>query len=157
MIRPPPRATLFPYTTLFRSPVPTEPFEIAQDFIRGPGFCPRRVDVLDAQKQAPAAGAVREPGDEVRSRVADVLSAGGRRCQAADGNHFFVRSLMKSSIALPQGSSSFTPLIRIVMWSRFSSFIISAGTLASLSALQKLSDMAAIPARSLSAQRIRKG
>src|SRR3712207_7035993 len=45
MIRPPPRSTLFPYTTLFRSPLGREPFrfqrigeaEAADDEV-GPGF-----------------------------------------------------------------------------------------------------------------------
>src|SRR3712207_8057139 len=42
MIRPPPRSTLFPYTTLFRS--------------RGGGFRPRAVSVLGSWRLLPRAG-----------------------------------------------------------------------------------------------------
>src|SRR5258708_25530913 len=48
MIRRPPRSTLFPYTTLFRSPVPSSLAASRTSFGR---FCSPPKDVLDARSE----------------------------------------------------------------------------------------------------------
>src|SRR5437762_6495653 len=53
LIRHPPRFTLFPYTTLFRSELPqeqAEPHRAARDRIQGPGSGPREVELVRDRK-----------------------------------------------------------------------------------------------------------
>src|SRR5437870_11013946 len=60
MIRRPPRSTLFPYTTLFRSPAPSA---------AAPGRrCPRRRRARAAPGRSPRAGRSEEHTSELQSR-----------------------------------------------------------------------------------------
>src|SRR3712207_7825830 len=63
MIRRPPRSTLFPYTTLFRSPT-----ELADGF--GPGRCPtcRRAGFTPEEPWVPGPGRSEEHTSELQSR-----------------------------------------------------------------------------------------
>src|SRR2546426_8380851 len=58
MIRRPPRSTLFPYTTLFRSPLPAASTPWAPRIVRGglaggPGFEPGRSEEHTSELQSP--------------------------------------------------------------------------------------------------------
>src|SRR6266853_6248217 len=75
MIRPPPRSTLFPYTTLFRSP----------------RRCPRRPQALSQYRHPHRR---RRGGDAARSGSAHRSSAQGRRSdRSADGAGLIMKPL----------------------------------------------------------------
>src|SRR5438034_11573473 len=69
MIRRPPRSTLFPYTTLFRSEEPTRGFQSSVDYVLTFGVGPR--DTLDSVK-------VEWPGREGRVSLLTHVAANQR-------------------------------------------------------------------------------
>src|SRR2546430_15380889 len=78
MIRRPPRSTLFPYTTLFRSPVPA---------VRARGDLPHRGLHRDdrrshrAQYDAPTADARRDPGERSEEHTSELQSQSNLVCR----------------------------------------------------------------------------
>src|SRR5690349_23746027 len=73
MLRRPPRSTLFPYTTLFRSPV-VEEAEEPDHALRGGGAGRRRGGLVDARvrgrrRARDGGGAVRSPTDRKSTRL----------------------------------------------------------------------------------------
>src|SRR2546430_14482093 len=65
MIRRPPRSTLFPYTTLFRSPASKIPADLVVAIDVGPGF-----DEPPTSRRAPIPALVRAHGEAIRVMMA---------------------------------------------------------------------------------------
>src|SRR2546422_5797562 len=68
MIRRPPRSTLFPYTTLFRSPSSTNPFGVGSTRATAP-VCPRTYSKPSATQSDAAPTRSEEHTSELQSRL----------------------------------------------------------------------------------------
>src|SRR5262249_31117309 len=119
---------------------------------------------FDAQQDTPAAGAGRQPGDQVGAGVADVLSAGRRRGQPPPHQgwavvHHLACVVLRTnaSIAAAAGSSGWVALVTMLMCDRPFTHIRSPIQPASFSARSNSSAISGRLVRSLSAWRIRKG
>src|SRR2546429_6974985 len=70
MIRRPPRSTLFPYTTLFRSLKETEHVSRAEGYLHGVVIPPRRVERRSSHRQSTHSGVrSEEHTSELQSRL----------------------------------------------------------------------------------------
>src|SRR3712207_9446795 len=76
MIRRPPRSTLFPYTTLFRSPAPDLPQQLVPDLVAE--------GVVDGLEPVEVEEEQRRPAPAVRQRLADQLQQPGPVRQAGE-------------------------------------------------------------------------
>src|SRR6478672_9510393 len=56
-------------------PVEAEPAQILDRLLRRPALHARRIDILHPQNDLPTARADREPGQQISSRVTDVLGS----------------------------------------------------------------------------------
>src|SRR5256885_2694981 len=81
MIRRPPRSTLFPYTTLFRSPEEAEPV-VVEDVVAADG----QADVFDLVRRKASRG---HGGDEGADAGADIL-VGDRKSTRLNSSHLVI-------------------------------------------------------------------
>src|SRR3712207_7170070 len=80
MIRRPPRSTLFPYTTLFRS----RPRDLPHDVVRVEGLDP---DVRGRHREHPAELAGGEPAELRHHHLDDEAAAGDRKSTRLNSSH----------------------------------------------------------------------
>src|SRR3712207_8972103 len=98
MVRPPPRSTLFPYTTLFRSPDGELGAAIDEYFGSFDGF--------RAQFEANA-NAIQGSGWSML--VYDILDRNSTRLNSSHANISYAVFCLKTTLLLPQASPQLTP------------------------------------------------